>query len=104
GRPIEIDDDKLKALIDSNRRLTTREIAENLNISKSSVENHLKRLGYISKLDIWVRHELKEIHLTERIDICDSLLKREENDPFLKRMITGDEKSIVYNNVKRKRS
>ncbi|EZA49217.1 Histone-lysine N-methyltransferase SETMAR [Ooceraea biroi] len=75
GRPIEIDDDKLKALIDSNRRLTTREIAENLNISKSSVENHLKRLGYISKLDIWVRHELKEIHLTERIDICDSLLK-----------------------------
>ncbi|XP_026829777.1 histone-lysine N-methyltransferase SETMAR-like, partial [Ooceraea biroi] len=70
GRPIEIDDDKIKALIDSNRRLTTREIAENLNISKSSVENHLKRLGYISKLDIWVPHELKEIHLTERIDIC----------------------------------
>ncbi|EZA48646.1 Histone-lysine N-methyltransferase SETMAR [Ooceraea biroi] len=76
GRPIEIDDDKLKALIDSNRRLTTREIAENLNISKSSVENHLKRLGYISKLDISVPHELKEIHLTKRIDICDSLLKR----------------------------
>ncbi|EZA54179.1 Histone-lysine N-methyltransferase SETMAR, partial [Ooceraea biroi] len=48
GRPIEIDDDKIKALIDSNRRLTTREIAENLNVSKSSVENHLKRLGYIS--------------------------------------------------------
>ncbi|EZA57113.1 Histone-lysine N-methyltransferase SETMAR [Ooceraea biroi] len=45
GRPIEIDDDKIKALIDSNRRLTTREIAENLNISKSSVENHSKRLG-----------------------------------------------------------
>ncbi|EZA52415.1 Histone-lysine N-methyltransferase SETMAR, partial [Ooceraea biroi] len=52
GRPIEIDGDEIKALIDSNRRLTTREIAENLNISKSSVENHLKRLGYISKLDI----------------------------------------------------
>ncbi|EZA47399.1 Histone-lysine N-methyltransferase SETMAR, partial [Ooceraea biroi] len=101
GRPIEIDDDKIKALIDSNRRLTTREIAENLNISKSSVENHSKRLGYISKLDISVPHELKEIHLTKRIDICDSLLKPEENDPFLKRMITGDEKSIVYNNVKR---
>ncbi|EZA53745.1 Histone-lysine N-methyltransferase SETMAR, partial [Ooceraea biroi] len=86
GRPIEIDDDKIKALIDSNRRLTTREIAENLNISKSSVENHSKRLGYISKLDISVPHELKEIHLTKRIDICDSLLKPEENDPFLKRV------------------
>ncbi|EZA48928.1 Histone-lysine N-methyltransferase SETMAR [Ooceraea biroi] len=43
GRPIEIDGDEIKALIDSNRRLTTREIAENLNISKASVENHLKR-------------------------------------------------------------
>lgn len=32
------------------------------------------------------------------------LIKREENDPFLKRMITGDEKWIVYNNVGRKRS
>jgi len=31
-------------------------------------------------------------------------MKREENDPFLKRMITGDEKWIVYNNVKRKQS
>ncbi|EZA46710.1 Histone-lysine N-methyltransferase SETMAR [Ooceraea biroi] len=54
GRPIEIDDDKIKALIDSNRRLTTRESAENLNVLKSSVEIHLKRLGYISKLDIWI--------------------------------------------------
>ncbi|GFT24873.1 histone-lysine N-methyltransferase SETMAR [Trichonephila clavipes] len=34
----------------------------------------------------------------------DSLLKHHENDPFLKRIITGDEKWVVYNNVKRKRS
>ncbi|GFX68842.1 ATP-dependent DNA helicase [Trichonephila clavipes] len=33
----------------------------------------------------------------------ESLLKRHENDPFLKRIITGDEKWVVYN-VKRKRS
>ena len=31
-------------------------------------------------------------------------LKRNEFDPFLKRIITGDEKCIVYNNVVRKRS
>ncbi|GFV49657.1 histone-lysine N-methyltransferase SETMAR [Trichonephila clavipes] len=34
----------------------------------------------------------------------ESLLKRHENNPFLKRIITGDEKLVVYNNVKRKRS
>lgn len=68
-----------------------------------SVENHLKQLGYINKLDVWVPFELKEIYLFKCIDICDSLLKREENNQFLKRMITGDEKCIVYNNVERKK-
>ncbi|KAG6794559.1 Ammar1 transposase [Apis mellifera caucasica] len=34
---------------------------------------------------------------------CDLLKKRNENDPFLKRLITGDEKWVVYNNIKRKR-
>ena len=32
------------------------------------------------------------------------LKKRNENDPFLKRLITGDEKWVVYNNIERKRS
>lgn len=103
GRPTEVDDDKIKALIESNPRYTTREIVETLNIHHSSVHDHLKKLGYVSKLDISVPHELKEVHLT-RIKICDMLIKREENDSFFNRMITGDEKWIVYNNVERKRS
>ncbi|PIO57294.1 transposase, partial [Teladorsagia circumcincta] len=40
----------------------------------------------------------------KRVSVCDSLLRRNENEPFLKRMVTGDEKWIVYNNVERKRS
>ncbi|XP_012058119.1 PREDICTED: histone-lysine N-methyltransferase SETMAR-like [Atta cephalotes] len=46
---------------------------------------------------------MKEIHLTN-MSVCDQLIKREENDPFLKRMIMGGEKWIVYNNISRKRS
>ncbi|XP_076247803.1 histone-lysine N-methyltransferase SETMAR [Calliopsis andreniformis] len=59
GRPTEVDDDKIKALIESNQRYTTREIAETLNIHYSSVYDHMKKLGYVSRLDIWVLHELK---------------------------------------------
>ena len=66
--------------------------------------NHLKQLGYFPKLDTWLPHELKETHVTPRINSCDLLKKRNENDPFLKRLITGDEKWVVYNNIKRKRS
>ena len=52
GRPTEVNDDKIKAVIENNRRSTTREIAEKLNISHTCVEKHLKQLGYINKLDI----------------------------------------------------
>jgi len=40
----------------------------------------------------------------DRINICDMLLKRNEIEPFLKRMITGDEKWITYDNPTRKKS
>jgi len=63
-------------------------------------KRHLKQLGYVNKLDIWVSCKFKIIHLTKRVDIYDSLLKCEK---FLKHMITGDEKWIIYNNIERKR-
>ena len=47
------------------------------------------------------RTERKAFNAT--IYSCDLLKKRNENDPFLKRPITGDEKWVVYNNIKRKR-
>ena len=64
-RPIEVDDDKIKAMIESNQRSTTRVIAEKLNISHTRVQRHLKQLGYVNKLDIWVPHKLNDIQLTK---------------------------------------
>ncbi|GFV95456.1 histone-lysine N-methyltransferase SETMAR [Trichonephila clavipes] len=93
GRPVEADKDAIKALVDANRRIiTTSEIGLRLNLSNSTVYDHLKGLGLSSKLDVWVPHVLTERNLCRRIDVCDSLLKRYENDSFLKRIITGDEK------------
>ena len=45
-------------------------------ILKSTIERHIQRLGLVEKLDIWIPHELKEIHLTKRINACDLHLKR----------------------------
>ena len=59
---------------------------------------------YENSIYTHIPHELKENHLTQRINICDLLKKCNENDPFLKRLITGDEKWVVYNNVNGKRS
>ena len=95
GRPNEVDDDQIKAIIESERHVTVREIEEMLKIPKSTIDCHIKRLGLVKKLDIWIPDELKEIHFTKRINACDLHLKRNEFDPFLERIITGDEKWIV---------
>ncbi|XP_032690457.1 histone-lysine N-methyltransferase SETMAR-like [Odontomachus brunneus] len=83
GRPTEVDSNDIKALVEQDRTLKVREIAETLKI---------------------VPHKLTEENLANRISICNSLLKRHESDPFLKRIVTGDEKWIIYNNIMRKRS
>jgi len=49
-------------------------------------------------------HDLTEKNLMDRISICDSLYKRDEETPFLKQVVTGDKKWIIYNNFERKRS
>ena len=65
GRPTEVDDHKIKAMIENNRRSTTREIEKKLNISHTCVERHFNQLGYVEKLDIWVPYKLNEIQLTK---------------------------------------
>jgi len=73
------------------KHVSTVEIARELGIDKT-VLNHLHKAGYKKKLDVWVPHELSVRNMIDRINICDMLLKRNEIDPFLKRMIIGDEK------------
>ncbi|GFV22487.1 histone-lysine N-methyltransferase SETMAR, partial [Trichonephila clavipes] len=91
-RPVEAEKDAIKALVDANRRITTREIGLRLNLSNLTVYDHWKGLGLSSKRNVWFPHVLTERNLCRRIDVCDSLLKRHENYPFLKRIITGDKK------------
>jgi histone-lysine N-methyltransferase SETMAR len=85
-RPVEVDD-QIKTLTENNSRYTTRVIAEILKISQTAVVEQLHKLGY-----------------ARRLDVCDSLYKRNENDPFLKGIFTDDKNWILYNNVERKRS
>ena len=51
----------------------------------------------------WVPHELSDKNKTDRLSICTSLLSRQINEPFLDRIITGDEKWVLYVNFVRKR-
>ena len=64
----------------------------------------MQRLGLISKLAIWVPHVLTDRNLPRHVNDCNMLIRRQRNDSLVKSIVTGDEKWVVYNNVKRKRS
>ncbi|XP_072756194.1 histone-lysine N-methyltransferase SETMAR-like [Anoplolepis gracilipes] len=104
GRPIIENVDKIMEIVESDRHVSTYSIARELKISQKTVWNHLHKAGLKKKLDVWMPHELTQKNLLDRIDACDSLLKRNEIDPFLKRIVTGDEKWVTYENKSRKRS
>ena len=91
-RLVEFDSNQIETLIESNQHYTTREIADILKISKSSVENHLHQLGYVNRFDVWVPLKLSQKNLLDRISTCDSLLKRNENLLILKQIMMGNEK------------
>ncbi|GFX76112.1 hypothetical protein TNCV_1834871 [Trichonephila clavipes] len=49
-------------------------------------------------------HQLTPKNMMDRLSICEALAKRNEIDPFLKQMVTGDKKWVTYYNTVRKRS
>ena len=75
-----------------------------LKISKTTIHRCLKKMGMVSKLNVWVPHELTERNRLKQTTACMSLLARNKHEPFLKRLVTGDKKWILYENPKRKRS
>ncbi|XP_020289890.1 histone-lysine N-methyltransferase SETMAR-like [Pseudomyrmex gracilis] len=104
GRPSGIDDDIVRNLVDANSRISTQEIADRLNVDRSTAFRHLKKLGYSLKLDVWVPHSLTERNKMDRVSTANSLLGRLKTDPFLDRLVTGDEIWIQYDNAERKRT
>ena len=103
SRSVVDDSNQIQILIENNQHYTTEETPDVLKLFKSGIENNLHQLSYGNHFDVWVSHKLSKKTL-DRISIHDSLLKRKENVPFFKLIVTGDEKWILYNNVEWKRS
>ncbi|XP_043502667.1 histone-lysine N-methyltransferase SETMAR-like isoform X1 [Polistes fuscatus] len=95
GRPITEKVDEILEKVEQDRHISSHDIGKELNIDHKTVLNHLEKAGYKKKLDVWVPYNLTIKNLMDRIFICESLLKRNEIEPFLKRLITGDEKWIT---------
>lgn len=101
GRRSSISNDDLKALVESDPRTTVREISCKVGVSAMTVSNHLRQIGKSKKLDKWIPHNLTEKQKLCRFEVSSALLLRNKTDPFLDRIVTCDEKWIMYDNRRR---
>ena len=51
GRPSDIDKDQLRALVEANPRTTVRELASELDVTYTTIFNHLREIRKTKKLD-----------------------------------------------------
>ncbi|GFW59275.1 histone-lysine N-methyltransferase SETMAR [Trichonephila clavipes] len=91
-------------MLENNSHLTSQEIAEEFGIHHTTVGDHIKSLGFVLKRSVWVPHELTEKNLSDRVRMCSSHLIRHNVEPFFDKLITGDEKWIPYEIIKKKKS
>jgi histone-lysine N-methyltransferase SETMAR len=102
GRPISVTDDKhqkqVDELIKHARRITQKQIAGRLGMSKERVGYIIGLLGYTKVCSRWVSRMLTPEKKQKRVEISEGLLKRypEERDQFLLNIVTGDESWIHH--------
>ena len=89
GQPLEVDNDKLRAIIEADPLTTTLENAQEFNVNYSMVIWHLKQIGKAKKLNKWVSHVLTKNQKNHRSEASSSLILCKNNEPFLDLMKSG---------------
>ena len=101
GRPQALDNEALQAAIEEDSSLTCGELARQFNVSDETVRLHLHRLGKAYKLSKWVPHTLLDVHKKQRVAAGMSLLSRHRTASIINRVLTSDEKWVLYDTPKR---
>ena len=73
---------------------TTRQVAKELDINHSMVIWRWKQIEKVKKFDKWVPHELTTNQKKKKssFEVLSSLILSNNNEPFLNRIVTCDEK------------
>jgi len=103
GRPHVLDDEALKAAIEEDSGLTCDKLAERFRVSVETVRLHLHGIGKSYRLSKWVLHTLSAANKEQRVTTCLSLLNRHLNTPIFDRLLTGNEKWVLYDTPNRTR-
>lgn len=109
GRPITATDDNHRKCVDdliqNDRRITQKRIANHIGISKERVGFIIEQLGYRKICAGWVPHRLTDENKQRRLECCKQLLQRyrDEGDDFLLNIVMGDESWVHQYDPEEKR-
>lgn len=103
GRPSTIDEDAVLQAIEAEPTLSTRMLAEDFRCSHMQIARILHKLGKQVRKGRWVPHELTQQQKNRRLEAAQQLLQRYQEEPFLDRIVTCDEKWVSYKNPVNKR-
>ena len=98
--------EQAQQMILANQRITIDEVAQSLQISFGSAQEIIHEiLGYNKVSARWVPRQLTEEHKRRRMEICQTLLNRynNEGEAFLSRIVTGDESWVYHYSPETKR-
>lgn len=101
GRPSILDNEALRRLAESDPKQTAAEMAVILHCSEQTVRDHLHLIGKSYRAGVWIPHNLSHEQKCMRIMISNANLIRHTKVPFWKKIVTSDEKWILYENPDR---
>lgn len=57
GRPFITNTKLIKAMVNENPRYIIQELADILNIPRTTVHDNLRKIGYINRSKVWISHQ-----------------------------------------------
>ena len=98
-RPQILDRKALKATVDANPYLTTRELMSMFDCCQATIINGLRDIGKVNKRGRSLPHNLSDKNKNQRSVACSSLLSQAKREGFMDSILTNDEKWIMFDNT-----
>jgi len=94
----------LQAFLHINSAQSEKEFAEQLGVTQQAISVRLHAMEKVQKEGRWVPHELSEDNKNRRRDTAHTLFSKFRKKYFLHKIIRGNERWILYDNRKRRKS